>query len=97
MTSNDYAIFPEIGSLKGFRSASDALALVKETFDAYYQLGKEEYPQALTYGIHPMRSCIPDRIAVHDRFLDYARKFQDVWIARYQDMAEHWMKNFMAG
>jgi peptidoglycan/xylan/chitin deacetylase (PgdA/CDA1 family) len=97
MTSNDFAIFPEVTSLKGFRSGNDAYEFVKDFFDSYYQLGREEYPTALTYGIHPMRSAIPDRIGVHDRFFDYVRKHQDVWVARYQDMAEHWMKNFMNG
>ena len=95
MTSNDNAVFPEIGSLKGFRSGQEAFEFVKDSFDSYFELGKEEYPGALTYGIHPMRSCIPDRIKVHQRALEYMRKFQDVWFARYADMADHWMKNYM--
>ena len=96
MTSNDYAIYPEIGSLKGFRSGQDAFEFIKDLFDSYYKLGQEEYPGALTYGIHPMRSCIPDRIGVHERVLEYMKKFQDVWFARYVDIAEHWMKNYMS-
>lgn len=95
MTSNDYAIYPEMGSLKGFRSGQQAFEFVKDLFDSYYKLGQNEFPQALTYGIHPMRSCIPDRIGVHERFFDYVRKFRDVWMARYVDMAEHWMENYM--
>ena len=95
MTSNDYAIYPEIGSLKGFRSSGQAFEFIKDFFDAYYKLGQEEYPGALTYGIHPMRSCIPERIGVHERVFDYIKKFQDVWFARYVDMAEHWMKNYV--
>ena len=96
MTSNDFAIYPEIGSLKGFRSGQDAFEFIKDLFDSYYKLGQEEYPGALTYGIHPMRSCIPDRIGVHERVLEYMKKFQDVWFARYVDIAEHWMKNYMS-
>lgn len=95
MTSNDKAIFPKVDSLRGFRSGKDALEFLKDVFDSYYLLGKQEYPQALTLGIHPMRSAIPDRIGVHDRFFDYVRKHEGVWVVRYQDMAEHWMKNFM--
>ena len=95
MTSNDNAIFPEVDSLRGFRSGKDALEFIKDVFDSYYLMGQQEYPQALTYGIHPMRSAIPDRIGVHDRFFDYMRKHEGVWVARYQDLAEHWMKNFM--
>ena len=88
MTSNDNAIFPEVDSLRGFRSGKDALEFIKDVFDSYYLMGQQEYPQALTYGIHPMRSAIPDRIGVHDRFFDYMRKHEGVWVARYQDLAE---------
>ena len=95
MTSNDYAMFPETGSLKGFRSGRDALEFVKDLFDSYYALGQQEYPGSLTYGIHPMRSCIPDRIGVHQRALEYMKTYQDVWWARYEDMADHWMANYM--
>lgn len=95
MTSNDFAVFPEAGGLKGFRSGEQAFEFIKDFFDSYYKLGREEYPQALTYGIHPMRSCIPDRIGVHERAFDYMLKHKDVWFARYVDMAEHWMKHYM--
>lgn len=95
MTSNDFAIYPETGSLKGFRSGRDALDFCKDFFDSYYKLGQEEYPGSLTYGIHPMRSCIPDRIGVHERFFDYMLQHKDVWFARYVDMAEHWMEHYM--
>ena len=94
-TSNDFALFPETGTLKGFRSGKDAFEFIKDAFDAYYHLGKEEYPLEMSYGFHPMRSCIPDRIAVHERALDYMLKFQDVWFARYVDIAQHWMNNYM--
>lgn len=96
MTSNDFAVFPESGmALKGFRSNTDGLQFIKDFFNAYYELGKEEHPQSLTYGIHPMRSCIPDRINVHQRALEYMLTFKDVWFARYVDIADHWMKNFI--
>lgn len=95
MTSNDFAIFPEGAGIKGFRSGQDAFEFVTDLFNAYYKLGKAEYPQALTYGIHPMRSCIPDRIGIHERVFEYMLKFKDIWWARYIDMARHWMKNFM--
>ncbi len=93
LTSNDNAIFPT--EIRGFRSGKDAKEYVKDFFDSYLELGKTEYPGALTYGIHPMNSCIPDRIGVHEYFLDYMLQHKDVWVARYDEMAEHWMKNFM--
>ena len=95
MTSNDFAIFPAGGGIKGLRSGKEAKEFVKDFFDSYYDLGKTEYPGSLTYGIHPMSSCIPDRIGVHDYFFDYILEHKDVWVARYVDMAEHWMENYM--
>lgn len=90
-TTNDYAIF----ETRGLRSAKDAFEFFKDSFDAYYKLGKEEFPGAFNYGIHPQHSCIPDRIGFQERALDYMLQFQDVWFARWGDLAEYWMKNYM--
>jgi peptidoglycan/xylan/chitin deacetylase (PgdA/CDA1 family) len=93
--ANDFAWFPEGGGLKGLRSGREGLEFIKDMFDEYYALGKEEYPGAMTFGIHPQRSCMPERVRVVERGLDYMRTFSDVWFARYVDMAEHWMKHYM--
>lgn len=89
MTSADNAVF------RSQPSVSQAFQFMKESFDAFYKFGREKFPMSMTYGIHPMQSCTPDRIAVHERALEYLMKFKDVWWARYMDMAEHWMKNYM--
>ncbi|MBI3940239.1 MAG: polysaccharide deacetylase family protein [Acidobacteria bacterium] len=96
-TSNDNAVFPEGAGIRGFRSGQEAVEFLKDSFDSYYKLGQEEYPGSLLYGIHTYRSCIPDRISVHERMFDYMKKFEGIWWARYADMAEHWMKNYLQG
>lgn len=89
MTSNDNAVF------RNQPSVLEAFNFIKESFDAFYKTGREKFPISMTYGIHPMQSCTPDRIQVHERAFEYMLKFKDVWFARYVDMAEHWMKNYM--
>lgn len=93
-TLNDFYIYPR--SVTGnLRSEREAFQFVKDTFDAWYKTGKEEYPTLMIYGIHPYHSCKPERVGVHERALDYILKFKDIWSARNVDIAEHWMKNYL--
>ncbi len=91
--TNDNAIFYN----RGARTSKEAFEYVKDFFDAYYELGKREFPGALNYGIHPHKSCVPNRIGFLERVFDYMTKHQDVWFARYGDVAEYWMENYLEG
>ena len=90
-TTNDNALFGE----RADRGPKEALQFMKDTFDAYYKLGHEEWPQAMNYGLHPHKGCMPERIGFQDAFLTYIRQFNDVWFARYDELAEYWMKNYI--
>lgn len=90
ITSNDNAVY------RNQRSVNEAFQFMKESFDAFYKLGQNKYPGLMTFGMHPMQSCLPDRVEALRRAFDYMVKFKDVWWARYVDVAEHWMKNCMA-
>ena len=90
-TSNDNAIFGE----RGDRDPEEAFRYMKAIFDAYYKLGKEEMPQAFNYGIHPAKGAMPDRIGFQHRFVEYMLNFKDVWWARYDELAEYWMKSYI--
>ncbi len=90
-TTNDNAIFEG----RGLRSPSMAFDYMKDIFDCYYKLSKEEYPGTLNYGIHPKNGMIPERVIYQERILEYMTSFKDVWFARYSDLAEYWMKNYI--
>jgi hypothetical protein len=68
---------------------------MKDTFDAYYRLGMDEFPQAFNYGIHPHKGLIPERYSYQERFIDYMLRHKDVWFARCVDLAEYWKKNYI--
>ncbi|MSO21568.1 MAG: hypothetical protein EXQ56_14165 [Acidobacteria bacterium] len=90
-TTNDNALFGE----RADRGPREALQFMKDTFNAYYKLAHEEWPQAMNYGIHPQKGCMPERIGFNDEFLGYIRQFKDVWFARYDELAEYWLKNYI--
>lgn len=90
-TTNDNAIFEG----RGLRSPSMAYDYMKDIFDAYYKLGKEEFPGTLNYGIHPKNGLLPERVSYQDRILGYMTSHKDVWFARYSDLAEYWMKTYI--
>lgn len=90
-TTNDNALFGE----RADRGPREALQFMKDTFDAYYKLGKEEWPQALNYGMHPQKGLMPERHGFQDEFLGYMKSFKDVWWAKYDELAEYWMKNYI--
>lgn len=90
-TTNDNAIFEG----RGLRSPSMAFDYMKDIFDAYYKLSKEEFPGTLNYGIHPRNGLLPERVSYQDRILGYMTSHKDVWFARYGDLAEYWMKNYI--
>jgi allantoinase len=89
--TNDHAIFYS----RGAKSAKEAFEYFKDFFDAYYDLGKREFPGALNYGIHPYVSCVPERFGFLERAFDYMLKFRDVWFARYVDLAGYWMDQYL--
>lgn len=90
-TTNDNAIF----EMRGLRGPSAAFEYMKDIFDAYYRLGREEFPCALNYGIHPANGLLPERVSFQERFLDYMLQFKNVWFARCGDLADYWMKNYV--
>ncbi|MGK0296934.1 MAG: peptidoglycan/xylan/chitin deacetylase (PgdA/CDA1 family) [Gammaproteobacteria bacterium] len=90
-TTNDNAIFGE----RSDRSPEEAYQYVKSTFDGYYALSKQEWPNAFNYGIHPWRSAIPERIGYQERILRYMLQFNDVWWAKYDEIAEYWLKTYV--
>ena len=49
-------------------------------------------PRMMSIGLHCRLVGRPGRIASLARILDYMKSFDDVWVARHIDMAEHWQQ-----
>ena len=78
---------------QGFNSGDQFYAYLKDSFDALYEEGKN-YPKMMSVGLHCRLIGRPGRIQSLKKFLDYVLKFNDVWICKRIDIANHWIKNY---
>ena len=77
---------------QGFNSGDQFYTYLKDSFDALYEEGKTN-PKMMSIGLHCRLIGRPGRIQSLKKFLDYALKFNDVWICKIIDIAKHWIKN----
>ncbi len=77
---------------QGFNSGDQFYTYLKDSFDALYEEGKTN-PKMMSVGLHCRLIGRPGRIQSLKKFLDYALKFNDVWICKRIDIAKHWIKN----
>ena len=77
---------------QGFNSGQQFLDYLKDSFDVLY----EEGSRMMSVGLHCRIAGRPGRFAALQRFLDYVQTFDDVWIARRIDIAEHWRQQYPA-
>jgi peptidoglycan/xylan/chitin deacetylase (PgdA/CDA1 family) len=75
---------------QGFNSGDQFFAYLKDTFDVLYREG-EAIPRMMSVGLHCRLAGRPGRAAALERFLDYARMHDRVWITRRIDIARHWI------
>ena len=47
-------------------------------------------PKMLSIGLHCRLVGRPGRAAALARFLDYVQSYEDVWVTRRIDIADHW-------
>ena len=77
---------------QGFNSGDQFYTYLKDSFDTLYEEGKTN-PKMMSVGLHCRLIGRPGRIQSLKKFLDYALKFNDVWICKRIDIAKHWIKN----
>jgi len=75
---------------RGFVTADDFFAYMKDAFDVLYREGERE-PKMLALALHDRIIGRPARAVGLERFLDYVMKHDKVWIARGVDIARHWI------
>ena len=78
---------------QGFNSGDQFYTYLKDSFDALYEEGKTN-PKMMSVGLHCRLIGRPGRIQSLKKFLDYILKFNDVWICKRIDIANHWIKNY---
>jgi len=81
---------------QGFNSGEQFYRYLKDSFDVLYAEG-ERTPRMMSIGLHCRLAGRPGRFAALERFIRYARGFDDVWWCRRVDIARHWRKHHPPG
>ena len=74
-----------------FSNSSDFFVYLKDSFDVLREESKAK-PKMMSVGLHARVTGRPGRIVALRRFLEYARGFEDVWIATREDIARNWIE-----
>lgn len=76
---------------QGFNSGDQFYNYLKDSFDVLYSESKHT-PRMMSVGLHCRIAGRPGRFAAVERFVRYARTFDDVWWCRRIDIARHWQE-----
>ena len=74
---------------QGFNSGDQFYNYLRDAFDVLYAEG-EHTPRMMSVGLHCRLVGRPGRLAALARFIEYTRRFDDVWFGRRIDIARHW-------
>ena len=80
---------------QGFNSGEQFSAYLRDAFDTLYAEGAT-LPRMMSVGLHCRLVGRPGRIRALERFIDYVRSFDRVWICRRIDIARHWQRQHPA-
>lgn len=90
LDSNDM----RFATAQGFNAGEQFYDYLKAAFDSLYREGDPgglNAPKMLSVGLHCRLIGRPGRITALERFIDYARQHDQVWICRRVDIARHWI------
>lgn len=77
----------------GWMSGEDFYKYLCSSFDCLYREG-EQSPKMMTVALHGRLSGRPGRADIINKFIDYIKKHDHVWICRRSDIANHWIQHF---
>lgn len=75
---------------QGFNSGDQFFTYLKDSFDTLYEEGRNGRPRMMNIGLHCRLVGRPGRAAALQRFIDYVKSHDKVWLARRIDIARHW-------
>jgi peptidoglycan/xylan/chitin deacetylase (PgdA/CDA1 family) len=76
-----------------FGNADEFYQYLRDSLD-YLRGESMRNGRMMSVGIHVRISGRPGRTVAVDRFLQYAKQFEDVWITRRIDIAKWWLENY---
>ncbi|WP_442581465.1 allantoinase PuuE [Mesorhizobium sp. ASY16-5R] len=74
----------------GFTNGDQFFAYLKDSFDMLYAEGKAGRPRMMNIGLHCRLAGRPGRALALQRFIDYVKSHERVWLPRRIDIARHW-------
>jgi hypothetical protein len=77
---------------QGFHISEQFFTYLRDTFDVLYAESAVT-PRMMSVGMHVRLVGRPGRLAGLVRFLEYVRRYDDVWICRKVDVARHWREH----
>lgn len=77
----------------GWMSGDDFFRYLCSSFDCLHREG-ETSPKMMTVALHGRLSGRPGRAEALNRFIEYIKKYNNVWICTRSDIANHWMEKF---
>ena len=78
---------------QGFNNGDQFLQYLKDSFDCLYSEGGD-FPKMMNIGLHCRLIGRPGRFQSLLKFLDYIQQYDDIWICKREDIADHWYKNY---
>jgi allantoinase len=76
----------------GFNHGEEFFQYLKDNFDCLYEEGATA-PKMMSIGMHCRTLGKPSRFMALKKFLDYVQSHEKVWIARREEIADHWIEN----
>lgn len=80
-------------SPQGFNSGEQFYQYLKDAFDVLYAEG-ESAPKMLSIGLHCRIVGRPARMMALQRFIDYVKRHDQVWLCTREQIAQHWVEHF---
>lgn len=75
---------------QGFNSGDQFFTYLKDAFDTLYREGEQGRPGMMSIGLHCRLIGRPGRAAALQRFIDYVKSHDKLWLPRRIDIACHW-------
>jgi len=81
--------FHFLSPMHRFSNSSDFFVYMKDSFDVLREEAKTS-SKMMSVGLHSRVTGRPGRVVALRRFLEYAKGFDDVWIATREEIARYW-------
>jgi putative urate catabolism protein len=79
---------------QGFNTGEHFYQYLKDSFDCLYEEGRRGSQKMMSIGLHCRLVGRPGRALGLAKFIDYVQAKEKVWVAKREDIARHWWKEF---